>query len=544
MTDLGEVLEGDERVPGPSARRRVLSHLVVALLAAGVAIAVLGMTSNVQGDVGPGTVSVGVKASGSGSTGVALPPFGLVRASTHVAPVALRVRVDSVDVDQIQRALAGPRPQAAIEREVRDEMGPLLRKFVIRTLGFALVVGAVTGLVAVRRHWTYGVTGAVGGLTGVTILLGAMWVNYDVTAFEEARFTGALERAPAIMQTVQRHVDGFEQLEGRVRVVSDQVAGLYSATELEAEAGQTLILHVSDIHSNPLGLELTQRLAESFAVDAVVDTGDLTSFGLPIESRIIDLLEGIDIPYYLVPGNHDSNAIRETLGAADELTLLDGETVSVGSVRIHGIGDPTFTADNRIDTGTANEIKADEAEEVAEAVERESPDLLAVHDLRQAAELEGGEVDTVIAGHNHKRTEENRNGTLLLTVGSTGATGLGSFMVESAQGYEAQVLRFSGQRLVAVDYVTLSGVSGSFEVDRRVVTEEDRESDDAGSAEDEGGEGAEGDQSTEEEGEAVEGGGTDDEAEPDAPGGAAAEGPVNRGGRAAPGRSGPTGAGS
>jgi predicted phosphodiesterase len=511
--DDGTVSGGGEETgqTAPPRRSRLVGpafpHLVVAVLAAVIAVAALSLTSTVQGDVGPGTVSIGAAAQREGSTGVALPPFGRVSAATHAAPVGLQVRVDSVDVDRIQQVLAGPRPQAAIEREVRDEMGPLLRKFVIRTLLFAAGIGAVTGLVVARRHWSYGLTGAAGGLVGVSVLLGTMWLTYDVTAFEEARFTGALERAPAIMQTVQQHVGGLDRIEGRVRVVSDQVAGLYAATELEPGTRETLILHVSDIHSNPLGLELAQKLAESFAVDAVLDTGDITSFGLPVESRLVDLLAGFDIPYYLVPGNHDSDANRLALAAAPEVTLLDGEAATVGRVRILGIGDPTYTADNLITTEEANAIKFETAEEVAGQVRSVGVDLLAVHDLRQAADLEGGEVDTVVAGHTHERSEENRNGTLLLTVGSTGATGLGTFMVESEQGYEAQVLRYRGRRLVAIDYVTLSGVSGSFEVDRRVVTDEDRET--------------------------VEPDGDDDE-----------DDEVSPGGRAAPGRSGPTTAGN
>jgi hypothetical protein len=75
-----------------------------------------------------------------------------------------------------------------------------------------------------------------------------------------------------------------------------------------------------------------------------------------------------------------------------------------------------------------------------------------------------------VAGHLHRRTFRERDGTLYLTVGSTGATGLGSFTVTATLAYEAEVLHFSGGRLTAVDYVSLEGTSGDFEVDRRIVT--------------------------------------------------------------------------
>lgn len=92
----------------------------------------------------------------------------------------------------------------------------------------------------------------------------------------------------------------------------------------------------------------------------------------------------------------------------------------------------------------------------------------AVHDLRQA-EQSTGSVPVVVAGHLHERTDEERDGTRLLTVGSTGATGLGSFTVETSEPYEAQVLRFRDGGLVAIDYLTVEGIGGDFTLERRLV---------------------------------------------------------------------------
>ena len=65
------------------------------------------------------------------------------------------------------------------------------------------------------------------------------------------------------------------------------MAALYrtTASDIVPPRSQTVILHISGIHSNPLGLEVARQLAASFRVDAVLDTGDLTSFGLPVEAR-------------------------------------------------------------------------------------------------------------------------------------------------------------------------------------------------------------------------------------------------------------------
>jgi hypothetical protein len=72
----------------------------------------------------------------------------------------------------------------------------------------------------------------------------------------------------------------------------------------------------------------------------------------------------------------------------------------------------------------------------------------------------------VVGGHNHRRSEREDDGTILLTVGSTGATGVGSFTVDEDHPYEAEVLRFVDGELIGVDYLTLSGVQGEFTIDR------------------------------------------------------------------------------
>ena len=77
-----------------------------------------------------------------------------------------------------------------------------------------------------------------------------------------------------------------------------------------------------------------------------------------------------------------------------------------------------------------------------------------------------GNVPLVICGDIHERTEKEEDGTRVLTVGSTGATGLGSFTPDEQRPYEAEVLHFVGGRLTTLDYVTVKGPSGAFTVDR------------------------------------------------------------------------------
>ena len=471
---LGPVSRPVRSVPRP--RWQVVAFVVV--VGAVAALATLRMASPVRGTVGPGTVEVGAGTASDGVTEVALPPLGRVLASTHRAPVRLRVRLDELDVEQVQRTLSAPRARQVITASVEEDLPDLLRRFVLRSLAGAAVAGGVAGALVRDRRLPHAAMGAAGGVAAVGVALVWTWSGYDTDAFDEARFEGALERAPAVLAAAQRSVGDLERVSGLVQTLSLQVSGLYAATARGAVTGETLILHVSDIHSNPLGVELVEQLADSFDVDAVLDTGDLTSYGSPLESRIGRLIDDIDVPYLLVPGNHDSDENRAAFAATTGITVLDGTTARVDGVEVLGIGDPTFTADNRVSTEAANERKAERSPGVVATVRRDRPDLLAVHDLRQAEGVAGW-VPVVVAGHTHERSRTTADGTTFLTVGSTGATGLGSFLVDTALAYEAQVLRFDGNRLAAIDYVTLQGVSGAFTVEREVVVEpEDEEEDD------------------------------------------------------------------
>jgi len=78
-----------------------------------------------------------------------------------------------------------------------------------------------------------------------------------------------------------------------------------------------------------VGLALARDLARSFDVDAVVDTGDITSFGFEPEARFVDELADFEVPYYLVAGNHDSEPVRRRLAESLHVISLEDEAVDI-----------------------------------------------------------------------------------------------------------------------------------------------------------------------------------------------------------------------
>ena len=171
-----------------------------------------------------------------------------------------------------------------------------------------------------------------------------------------------------------------------------------------------------------------------------------------------------------MPGNHDSPYVREAMEHVPGVRVLDGEVVQVGGVRILGLGDPRFTADNQLSDADGKALLADQRSELTRLALRTQPDLVAVHDPVQADAVVGL-VPAVVGGHRHAFDLWEEEGTVVSVVGSTGATGVGSFLADEDVPFQAELLRFVGARLVSVDRIELQGVAGSFRSERHMIAE-------------------------------------------------------------------------
>ena len=188
----------------------------------------------------------------------------------------------------------------------------------------------------------------------------------------------------------------------RVDALSNKLAGLYSASLTDSlnDADEVVILHISDLHLNPIGAQLARRLAESFDVDAVVDTGDTTSFGTDFEGPYAELLADFPVPYLFVAGNHDSIPNREAIKATPGITALDGTVVDVNGVKIAGLDDPIITTVEDVPIDQREEREAAAAPELRRLIKREQPDVVAVHNPVILKSIVGS-VPLAIAGHQH-----------------------------------------------------------------------------------------------------------------------------------------------
>jgi predicted MPP superfamily phosphohydrolase len=244
---------------------------------------------------------------------------------------------------------------------------------------------------------------------------------------------------------------------------------------LEVDDDATRILHISDIHNNPQAFDLVDELATQFDIDAVLDTGDITDWGSPLESQLLTRIREVDVPYVYVRGNHDSRSTQQAVERQGAV-VLDGEAVDVAGLRMWGIGDPRFTPDKSQATG--KEVETEQIEAFAPRLRsrllRSDPatvDLVAVHDARAASTV-GDLVPLILAGHTHSAREGRIDGATLLVEGSTGGAGLRGLQGEEPEPLTCSILYFepTTDRLLAYDRVTVDGFGGAgARIERHVV---------------------------------------------------------------------------
>lgn len=509
---------GSPGAPGRTPRRSSLLRWVAV-----VAVALVGATvgwvlaPGSQTFVGPVEVRVEVRPSLDSGVHVQLPPVGDVTFDTHAAPVAVNASVLSVDLGQAQQLIGSPQGLLALQLTAPAVLRDAATEAVAWAGGCALAGALLLGLAVYRLSWRPVQTTAV----ALTLLLGLGGVTagtFDAAALRQPRFTGLLSGAPYVagegrdaaqrLESYRSGLADFVQGVTTLYAVSDQLAVLPRGGET------TTVLHISDIHLNPLGFDVADRLVEQFGVDAVVDTGDITTWGTAVESSTLSRIGDLGVPYVFVRGNHDSAATEAAVAAQPNAVVLDDEIAEVAGLVLAGIGDPRFTPDGEeTGQGEDRELVRGRLEELAETItDHQVPgdgdssgsgasgaaddgndgdgdgdgdggngvDVALVHDPG-ALDPIFGEVPLVLAGHYHRRIVRlDESGTRVMVQGSTGgagitARGLARLGEGDPLALTATLLYFAsaGQRegqLVAYDEVTVGGLGlASVTVERTVV---------------------------------------------------------------------------
>lgn len=458
---------------------RGLLTVVVALVGATLGVMAFGDT---PAEIGPFDATFSARPSLHGGTEVHLAPLGRISLDSHSGPLALDLRVDELRPEEAQAIAEDPTQLEGLEGELDDEVRSAVRRTAIRILVTAAIGGAA--LSGLRRFRPREVL--IGALVALLAAGGAMGVaarTWRSESLAEPRYSGVLALAPTAVGDAREVIDRLDDYSAQLAGLVENVAVLYQAGEsvrsFARDDGTVAVLHVSDIHLNPQAFTVIEELVDQFAVDVVVDTGDINDWGTEVEGRFAELIEDVDAPYVYVRGNHDSQATQRAVRRQDNAIVLDDDATTVAGLRFWGIGDPRFTPDkSRAGSGedeqeVAEDFAAETATDLRVADEDQPVDIALVHDPRTAADL-GGLVPLVLAGHRHRRAVEDLgDGTQLRVEGSTGGAGLRSLQREDPVPLQASILyldRADGT-LLAVDGITVAGVTQSdVRIQREVVT--------------------------------------------------------------------------
>lgn len=456
--------------------RAALPGVAHVLAAAAVGIAGMWLALLLAGRhdyaVGPFRVELFARP-GKGMTEVALPPFGRIQADTHVPPVRLTATVTLVEPQDLSTIVAR-RGIDGLIRQTEQGAYAALRVHAVRVLAVGLGGALAVALLTYRRQWPRVLLGLGAALAGFGLAGGLSWLTFNPSAFLQPTFTGSLSLAPRLVGPLQEATGRIEDFRTQLARLVGAAADAYDiiVNVPRPSARATVVLHISDIHLSPIGMDFAQRLARSFGVDVVVDTGDITSFGTPLEQAILGRIPEFRVPYVFVRGNHDSAEITGRLAAVENTTVLDGSVQEVAGLRIFGASHPLFTPTESRQLEPAGIATAlEEAGDVLKprlVVLLPRPDLVAVHDDRMA-EPWTGLVPLVVSGHFHETGSRMIGETLFLRVGSAGGGGLEGL----AEGeLAAQILYFEGRppALVAYDVVELDPDTGGLTVRRTLTT--------------------------------------------------------------------------
>jgi predicted MPP superfamily phosphohydrolase len=427
--------------------------------------------------------------SAQGQTRVVLIPLGEVRARTHLAPVALVATLQEIRIEEVQKLLNSRTRSEDLADNFLKAARADLRQFVFRQLGMAALGALLAPLLIHSKRFRVYIGSSLIGTLCVAAVLGNALTTFNPNAFNSPTYTGALKQAPWVIRFSRDAFTKMEALSTKLRTVASNLNVLYGRIErlpstLEGGSDTFRILHVSDIHDNVTAMPFIRQVADEFKVQMIVDTGDLTDFGSPPETAIVHDIARMPYPYIFVLGNHDSQAVKTALTQAKNVTLLQGQLVTIQGLTLLGLPNP---ASARISIGNVNttgpgsvsttqeELDAGRAELLRDVTALPAPpDVIAIHDPSEAQPL-WGRVPLILCGHMHRYYVEtktlpppaNDNGqrpasgasgstaltsglptvhatynTVVCNAGTTGAAGMRYFDREQGVPFSCAVLTF------------------------------------------------------------------------------------------------------
>jgi predicted phosphodiesterase len=449
------------------------------LIGFALALAAVGLAGPSSREIGPFQVEMATRLVPRGETTLAFPPFGQVSAATHRwVPVEVRFTLTGVDLGALREWVGETSSAGAAWTVAVASLRPLAGVLLVRVLALAVLLGGA-GAYLLSRDRRSAIAGALAATLAVAGLALGLAAGYDRGAFARPHYEGALEAAPWVVGLLEKNWDRVGDLGGDLEVLAQNLSrlseGLSGLSTVGSPPRDLRLLHVSDLHNNPAGVRFIAEAVRAFEVDAVVDTGDLTDWGTPLEADLVRGIAGLGVPYFFVPGNHDSPALLRELRRYRSVRRIDERPAVFRGLTLFGAADPSSDRNNPEPASAAEIAERARALEQRIAGLASPPDVVAVHNQRLGLAL-AGQVRVVLHGHDHRLAVHKESGTIFINAGTTGAAGLRGLEARREVPFSMVLLYFSqtpeGYRLRAVDTLEVRGRSAGFSLNRILVGDE------------------------------------------------------------------------
>lgn len=461
----------------PPRVRNGLAAAAVALISLILAVQVTGTGTY---PIGPLDVKLSVHPATTGESVVEIPPLGSLTFDSHDGPLSFDAEVEQLDEAKTRQIIEQPGELESQSERAVDDLNAAIKELVVQIVVATVVLTLLLGLILFRNIRRSMIAGAV-SLAMLATLLGTVWFTRHPENIRQPQYEGLLSNAPAVIGDAESIYERFGEYQGALiqliqnfTRVYDNLANLPVA--YEPDPNTIRVLHVSDMHLNPVAFDTIQPVADQFKVDVIVDTGDITDWGSSFENQYAERIGQLNKPYVFVRGNHDAQGTADAIAAQPNATVLDDQVADVAGLTFAGVGDPRFTPDKSEGDQSGDEAAVINSAKTLnrtikqyDATHTQAVDVGLIHDPVGAKELT--DVPLVLAGHLHKREQRQIDDDTLLRVdGSTGARGLRGLYLEDPAPLRMSVLYFSVDgKLQAADEITIAGAGQSkVTLDRKI----------------------------------------------------------------------------
>lgn len=458
--------------------RKYLCYVALPLFAVVGALVFLNLFAHVSLRLEALQAGFSVQTSHGGYTILEVPPVGEIRAFTHKGPLSVKISLENVDPDRLKKFLAEGPEQSQVIIEAKKVLNQAVRRLIILSLGLGAAGGLFGLIILQRRKWKEFLLGGLIGLTTVMVLLFGTYQTFDINKFQNPEYDGVLKAAPWMIGLVGESFSTVNTWSKQMRGMAENLYGLFQRVEslqaVSAGEGDLKVLHVSDIHNNPAAFNFIDQVVKTFNVNMIIDSGDLSDFGTPLEAAAFERIKEFRIPYVITPGNHETPAIVGELKKLSNVNVLEEGVIEVDGLKIAGIRDPS---------SLRNDWKSPDKAEINRFSQRldkiikgstEQPDIIVAHNPGIAEQF-WGRAPVVLTGHNHRYSIKEHPASIIINAGTSGASGIGALRTPKEVPYTFVLLHFDrtgdGIRLKYTDTISISNVQSGYSLERKIYPE-------------------------------------------------------------------------